>query len=130
MTDAIFDRLKLPKLAIDYSAREWRLYERRITDLLGLPELPPILEHIDRPLRFVGRYKAPGSDASFVVAADEKGLYLDDSRHTRLMHEDGNAFHVNAIGVRLTFLDERDGSFHRLSVKGDLPDLPPIWLRE
>jgi len=130
ITDLAFDRFKISKLAIDYSAREWLSYERRITDFLGLPEMPPILEHIDRPTRFPGRYKDPDSDSKFVVAADNQGLYLDDARRTRLIHEDGTTFYINALWVEITFEEEREGSFQRLRVKGDLPDLAPVWVRE
>jgi thymidylate kinase len=118
ITDLAFSRLEIPKLAIEYSARDWRSYERQI--MSGL---------IERPARFVGRYKDPSSDAELVVAADEKGLYLDDARWTRLMHDGGNVFHVNAVWLEMSFENESEGAFQRIALKGHLPDLAPVWIR-
>jgi hypothetical protein len=69
ITDVAFSRLTIPKLAIEYSARDWRSYERQITDFLGLPEMPPIPEHIEQPSRFLGTFRDPTSEAEIVVVA-------------------------------------------------------------
>jgi len=129
ITDRAFSLLPVPKLAIDNSMRAWGSYERQITEFLQLPEMPPMSEHVDAPVRFVGRYKDPSSDAGLVVAADEKGLYLDDDRGTRLMQDQGDVFWINAIWLALAFKSESDGAFQRLEFKGHLPDISPVWIR-
>jgi hypothetical protein len=127
--DAAFIRLKLSKLAINFSSLDWNSYERQITNLLGLPPMLPIPDCVDSPSRFVGCYKGPDSDAELVVAYDEKGLYLDDERHTRLIQRAGSTYYVNAHRLELSFEDERGGVFARVRLKGDLPVDNSIWVR-
>ena len=127
--DRAFSALPCPKLAIGYSAQAWSAYEKQITDFLALPPMPPMSGQVEQPARFVGRYKDPASDADIVVAADDNGLYLDDERGTRLMHHDGEVFHVNAIWLEISFREERDGAFQSVGMRGHVPDLSPVWVR-
>ena len=129
ITDLAFSRLEFPKLAIEYSARDWTSYERQITDFIGLTEMRPMSGHVDRPSRFVGRYKDPASDAECVVAADEKGLYLDDARCTRLMNDHGNTFYVNGVWLEISFENDSGRTFHRIKLNGHPVDGSPVWMR-
>jgi thymidylate kinase len=129
ITDRAFSALPIPKLAIDYSARDWEAYERQITDFLKVPDMAPISDQVDRPSRFVGRYKDSTSGADLVVAADDKGLYLDDDRGTRLMHDRGDVFYINAVWIGISFNGENEGVFQRLEMKGHLPDVGAVWVR-
>jgi thymidylate kinase len=129
IADRAFSTLPMPKLAIENSARAWGTYERQITDFLALPQMPALSEHVEGASRFVGRYKDPASDADLVVAADEKGLYLDDDRGTRLMRDQGDVFYVNAIWLALAFKNQSAGVFQHLELQGHTPDINPVWIR-
>jgi len=40
MTDALFDRLKLDKVAIENSKRDWTRYNQQVLERLGLDGVP------------------------------------------------------------------------------------------
>lgn len=129
ITDRAFARLTMRKLAIEYSERNWAVYEQQITDFLSLPGMASMDDPIEGASRFVGTFKDPNSAAEFVAAADEKGLYLDDERHTRLMHQSGNTFWVNGIWLQVCFEEEQPDGFQQIRVSGNVPDLSPVWMR-
>jgi thymidylate kinase len=130
ITDQTFAMLPFRKLIIDYSDQSWTSYERSITDFLALPAMPAMTGAVATPSRFVGRYKDPSSAAEVVVAADTRGLYLDDERGTRLMHHRADIFYVNAVGLELSFKDESDGAFQRLEARGDFIESNRSLVRE
>lgn len=129
LVESVFARLALPKLVIDRSAGDWPARERQLTDFLGLPPIQDEFAQIERPARFVGRYRDAGSDAELIVAADERGLRLDDARGTRLIPLADGAFVVESMSAALAFADERGGRCRRLEFHSDLPGLGPVWLR-
>lgn len=132
LVDGLFARLEIRKLTIENSARRWWNYERQITDFLGLPAIPadllsaPVPEPVDR---FPGHYQDAASNDVLVIAADDRGLYLDDARRTRLIHKEGNRFYLEAMNIELAFDDEEQGRFRRFRLDGNLPGLSPTWLR-
>lgn len=129
LVESVFARLTFSKLAIDRSAGDWPARERQLTDFLGLPPIQDESAQIERPARFVGRYRDAGSDAELIVAADGRGLKLDDARGTRLIPLADGAFVVESMSAVLAFADERGGRYRRLEFHSDLPGLSPVWLR-
>lgn len=130
--DSVFVRLRINKLAIENAARDWRGYERQMTDFLGLPPIPAnllALAALEAADKFTGHYQDADSNAVIAIAADGDGLYFDDARRTRLIPGGGNRFHVQAMNLELAFEDEGFGVFQSFRLTGKLPGLNPLWLR-
>jgi hypothetical protein len=129
LVEDVFAKLAMTRLAIDGSDGDWRSRERRITDFLGLPEFDEPSAPITEADRFAACYRDAGSTEELVVAGDERGLYLADAQRTRLIHMRDQTFHVAAMPVEVSFGDESGGVFRRMTLKGPLPGLSPVWLR-
>lgn len=132
IVDAVFARLRINKLALENSARDWHDYERQMTDFLSLPEIPATfstLADVEPADKFLGAYQDADSDAVIVIGGDADGLYLDDARRPRLFHKDANSFHVQAMNLEVAFEDEGFGVFQTLRLTGNLPGLSPLWFR-
>lgn len=129
LLDLLFAEVRVSKLAIEKSGGDWQSREGQITDFLRLPEMARAAAKIERPSRFLGRYRDAGSESELVVSGNEQGLYLGSIRPTRLISKHDSAFHVEAMCVEVSFADERGGLFQRFELRGNLPDLSPVWVR-
>lgn len=127
--ERLFARTSIYKLAIEVSSGDWRFCERQLTEFVGLPQIDEAAVRIDRPSRFVGRYRDVDSASEIVVAANEQGLYIDGVHPTRLFPKEGSAFYVAATCAELSFGDQSEGCFHRIDIRGNLADLSPVWTR-
>lgn len=128
--DSLLADFPSSKLAIENSGGDWSSYKWQITRFLGLPEMEEICTEINQPARYLGRYKDADSEDALVVAGDERGLYLDDARCTRLIHKSNNTFYVESMCLELSFEEPSRESFQRIKLRGNLPGLHPIWERE
>jgi hypothetical protein len=129
LAESLFEQLRMTKLAIEGDCGDWRLRERQLTDFLSLPKMREARTRIEAPSRFIGRYRDAGSGDELVVAGNEKGLYLDDARRTRLIPKQDGAFHIAALCAELSFGDQSGGLFQRIDLRGNLPGLSPVWTR-
>jgi hypothetical protein len=129
LTDALFARLAVAKIAIDVGDSDWPSRERQLTEFLGLPDIGNVPLRIERASRYCGRYADPASSDEIVVAGNELGLYLDDGRPTRLIPACEDRFYIAAIAAEMAFSEEREGRFRRLELSGNLLGLSPLWLR-
>jgi hypothetical protein len=129
IVDRLFERLGMAKLAIDASAGDWTSRERQLTAFLGLPPMQGPVLRVDRPARFVGRYRDTASEDELVVAGGEGGLHLRSSDPTQLIPRRDGGFWLEAVCAEMTFGDERDGRFQRFELRGNLSGLSPVWTR-
>lgn len=129
LVESLYMRLGMAKVAIDRSSGDWPSRERQLADFLGLPAIVNVDARIERASRFLGCYRDANSSDELVVAGDEQGLHLADARLTRLIPDRERSFHVEAMCVELSFADERGGLFQRCELRGNLPDLSPVWVR-
>jgi hypothetical protein len=127
--ESLFAQLAVRKLVIDVTKGTWASRERSLTDFLGLPAMRDGADRIDRPERFVGRFRDARSEDYLAVAAGERGLYLDGPRPTRLISKEDAAFHIEASCAELSFMDERHGQFQQLNAVGNLAGMSPVWVR-
>jgi hypothetical protein len=127
--EKLFNVVRIPKLAIETSAGDWKSCERQLTDFLGLAEIQEAATLIDHPSRFVGRYRDDNSDDDIIVGGSEQGLYIEGTRPTRLIPKQGNTFYVGAVCAEVTFVHESGGQFQRIEVRGNLTHLRPVWTR-
>jgi hypothetical protein len=129
LTDALFARLAVAKIAISVGDGDWPSRERQLTEFLGLPNIGSVPLRIERASRYCGRYADAASSDEIVVAGNELGLYLDDGRRTRLIPACEDRFYLAAIAAEMAFSEEREGRFRRLELSSNLPGLSPLWLR-
>jgi hypothetical protein len=129
LVDLLLRQLGIARLVVDRQVGDWGVHERQLTDFLGLPPIGDFAVRIEEPRRFIGRYRDTNSSDELVVAANERGLYLDDSRRTALIPVREGAFHIAATCAELSFSDERGGLFRALRLSGNLTSLSPMWVR-
>jgi hypothetical protein len=127
ITDEIFSQCGFGKLAIETSERNWLEYGNRITDLLSLPRMDDRRQLVEGWTEFTGNYRDPASGDSIVIAADQNGLYFDDSAKTRLIHKAGNTFCIQGMCVEFSF-GGKNGHGH-IQCNGDLPGLAESWVK-
>jgi len=124
LTDGLFARCPFEKLAIENSAGDWRAYEARMLDFLGLPQLaddepPPAGLH-----RFAGIYarigQEDGEDCRVELAAD--GLLLEGLdivwTRSRLLPRGGARFAVQSLPFEVTFEEADSGGVTGLRLAG------------
>jgi thymidylate kinase len=130
VTDRIFDKLRMRKLAIENSAGDWKRYNDAITDFLGLsPIEPPFALPRDTEM-LVGKYCRVGSTDVFAVATDGPALCICGSARLRLIPETKLVFHVEGTRAVLKFeIDERGIAGAVEVFEAAPPGLPSIWRR-
>jgi len=96
---------------------------------ITLKRSPGASAAVERPSRFLGRYRSVGSHEELVVAACDGSLYIDAPHRRALIPKQAAALYVTATCVELSFSDEQYGKFQRLKAQGNLPNLKPEWIR-
>jgi thymidylate kinase len=129
ITDSLFAKLTMRKLAVDTSAGDWLTYCEEISRFL----LVPLIERPSfDPLHakgLMGKYRQPDSGDEFVIQADANGLFFSDESKTRLIRVTDSVFIVQAMNIELTFERDTQGIAHKVNLSGDLPNLPYLWVK-
>jgi hypothetical protein len=123
--DGLFAQFPGPRLTVDNSAGDWPRHTQAITDFLGLPPLadpPPPADAAE----LTGRYRAETGD-EWHVAADARGLFLDDAAAARLWPQPAGGFAIEGLCVALAFERGASGRVVRVRCTGALPGLAPVW---
>ncbi len=129
LLDRVLPELRMATLMIDADAADPSARERQLTEFLGVPAIGEFQARIEKPSRFVGRYRDASSDDEIVVSGTELGLYFGDGQRTVLIPRPEGTFHLAATSAELTFADESRGLFQSLHLSGNLPNLSPVWIR-
>jgi thymidylate kinase len=127
ITDEIFSQCSFGKLAIDTSEGNWSNYCDGITDFLSVPRMDHGRPLPDNSPEFTGTYRDPQSEDLIVIAADQNGLYFDDSAKTRLVHKVDNTFCIQGMCVEFSFGNGNGRG--EIKCTGDLPGLAKSWVK-
>jgi thymidylate kinase len=127
ITDFIFAKLRMRKLAVETSDGKWRTYCEQISHFLSIPPMERPVLCASRLERLTGKYRQPNSGDEFVIRADENGLFFDDKSQTRLIQITNSVFFVQAMNIELTFEEDTKGVTGKIELSGDLPNLPNMW---
>lgn len=124
LCDALFARFQGQRIAVDNSAGDWPRHTRDITDFLGLPPMvePPVPA---APEELTGHYRA--GDDEWIVAADERGLFFDDSARSRIVARPDGGFAIEGMCIKLDFERDAAGKVRRIRCAGALSELAAVW---
>jgi hypothetical protein len=129
LTDRIFARLRMRKLAIENSSGDWSRYYREITDFLSLSPMNAPFAPPANATKLTGEYRPDGSDQEFTIALDGRGLFVRGEMQMRLIAKTERTFDIEGIPVALEFATDRQGIARAVEFSGDFPDLPQVWRR-
>jgi hypothetical protein len=129
LTDRIFDRLRMRKLAIENSTGDWNRYYREITDFLSLPPIDIPFAPPANANKLAGEYRPDGSHKEFTIALDGRGLFVRGEMQMRLIAKTERTFDIEGIPVALEFETDRQGIARAVEFSGNFPDLPQVWRR-
>jgi thymidylate kinase len=108
--DRLVDRLGMPMLRLDVSARDWPTYQTRVAALLDLPSP-------DDLTRYVGAYGPDGRvelEGDALVTSGVPELW----QRCRLIRRQEATFEVESLPFRVSFEANRLGDVRRLRVEG------------
>ena len=129
LTDRIFDRLRMRKLAIENSTGDWKRYYREITDFLSLPPIDLPFAPPTNANKLAGEYRPDGSDQEFTIALDGRGLFVRGEMQMRLIAKSETTFDIEGIPVALEFETDGQGIARAVEFSGAFPDFPQVWRR-
>ncbi|MBM3854818.1 MAG: hypothetical protein FJ399_16975 [Verrucomicrobia bacterium] len=128
LSDELFARFAGRKLIHDNTDADWERQRRAFTDLLGLPPIklpaPP-----DRPEQYTGRFRAESGD-EWTITASGGNLTIAGDNPSRLVPHGLDRFVIEGLCVELVY--ERrpaDGAIEAFGCFGNLPSLPPRWVK-
>ena len=132
ITDRLFSRFRLRKLAIDTTEGDWEESMRRISHFLSIGKI----ENPSVPLNdwqdFTGRYRNSEYNHDWVIAGDGTGLYFDDLFRARLLHKIDNVFYLEGSCLELSFEKNEKGRIHSVICRGNLPGetvIGTVWMK-
>ena len=129
LTDHIFEKLGIRKIAIENSAGDWPRYRKVITSFLYLPSMevsstPPANSH-----RFVGKYQGAEPSHEIVIAVDEEGLFFAGNSRKRLIPKADKVFYMQGMCLEFRFEADEKSASGSVEISGPFPTLPQVWRR-
>jgi thymidylate kinase len=128
ITDHIFEKLNIRKVAIENSAGDWPRYYEVITGFLSLPSIDGAFKPPEKAHRFVGKYHGAEPDHEFVIAADDEGLFVSGSQK-RLIPKTDKVFYMQGICLEFRFDTDETSASTSVEISGPLPTFPQVWRR-
>ena len=129
ITDHIFEKLSIRKIAIENSAGDWARYLEVISGFLSLPSIDGSFTPPEKAHRFVGKYQGAEPDHEFVIAADDEGLFFVSGSQKRLIPKADKVFYMQGMCLEFRFEFDETSVSSSVEISGPLPTLPQVWRR-
>jgi hypothetical protein len=129
ISDELYSRLALRKLAIETTGGEWATYRRQISEFLLIPPIDPVFRPPMDCANLAGRYREITTGNEIGIGCDSDGFYFDEPSRPRLLHKEGNTFSIEGMCIDMSFAWSDSGSITELVFAGDLPDAASRWIR-
>jgi hypothetical protein len=129
LTDEVFDRVRMRKLGLENSARDWPRSYRAMAEFLGVPPIDMPSAPPRNAERLTGAYRRRGSSDSFAVGLDGAGLSIRNVATLRLIPAGDTVFHVQGTRLVLEFEFEDGGAASAVKVSEGAGAPHSVWRR-
>ena len=126
LTDAIVVQLRFQKISLETSHGDWDDVLHRLAAFLSLGQIESPFQPCRNWDDYTGCYRLTGADQEWCLAADERGLYVNNAFGMRLVHKTDNVFYLEGACLELAFESDGEGTMARVVCRGNLLDEPLV----